>query len=60
MNPVKKALSDLLERRENWASAGNLWMLAIALIVPFGLALPLGRLALARVTSRRNRNFYSN
>lgn len=60
MNPVKKALSDLLERRENWASTGTLWLLAAALVLPFGLALPLGRLALARVTNRRSRNFYSN
>jgi hypothetical protein len=60
MRRAKKAFSDLPERRDNWASTGNLWLLAIALIVPFGLVLPLGRLALARVTSRRNRNFYSN
>ncbi len=60
MKRAKKVFSDLLERRDNWASTGNLWLLAAALVLPFGLMLPLGRLAWARVTSRRNRNFYSN
>ena len=60
MKRTKKTLSDLLERRDNWKSAGNLWLLATAVVVPFGLVLPLGRLAWARVTTRRSRNFYSN
>ncbi len=60
MKRARKALSELLERRDNWTSAGNLWLLAAAVVLPFGLVLPLGRLAWTRVTTRRSRNFYSN
>jgi len=38
----------------------NPWLLAAALLLPVGVVLPLGRLARARVSTRRSRNFYSN
>ena len=60
MKRAKEVLTDLLARRDNWTSGCNLWLLAAAVVLPFGLVLPLGRLAWARVASRRSRSFYSN
>lgn len=55
MRRLEKALSRFRMSKDNWA-----WMLAAALLVPVGVVLPLGRLARARVSTRRSRNFYSN
>lgn len=59
MYRLLRALFDSRTNRDGWAWK-NPWLLAAALLVPVGVVLPLGRLARARVSTRRSRNFYSN
>ncbi len=59
MYRLLRALFDSRTNRDGWAWM-NPWLLAAALLLPVGVVLPLGRLARARVSTRRSRNFYSN
>ncbi len=60
MRRLKKALSAFRLPRDSWAWGTNPWILSAALLLPVGRVLPLGRLARARVSTRRSRNFYSS
>jgi len=56
MYRLLRALFESRKNRDGWAWR-NPWLLAAALLVPVGVVLPLGRLARARVSTRRSRNF---
>ncbi len=56
MKRLLKALLDFRKSRDSWAWRGNPWVLAMTLLVPVGVVLPLGRLARARINSGRSSN----
>jgi hypothetical protein len=54
---VREAWKDHLTDPQPWYRRRSIWLMAAALVVPFGWVLPICRVAWVRVSARRSRPF---
>jgi len=54
---IQEAWKDHLLSDQSWYRRKSVWLMATALVVPFGWLLPICRVAWVRVHSRRIRRF---